>query len=676
MRTVSPEKFDFSYLDSLEEEPSGRGRKKKKKYVHAVAAFDIETSNLKEYKQAVMYCWQFHIDKRRTVFGRTWEQFRTFFEELQKHLKYTLVVWVHNLSFEFQFLKSVIPVDDAFALDERKILYFTSGNVEFRCSYLHSNMALAKFLEKMEVPTQKEKLDYSLIRYPWTPLTAEEISYAVADVKGLVEAITKEMKLDQDSLHTIPRTSTGYVRRKARLSLEAYQRYMKPLLPDLETIEMLQRAFRGGNTHGSRYWTGRIIGKKDGRIHVRSKDIASSYPAAILTERFPGRFTDGDPAEVDTYLRRGDAVLMDIRLWNVKLRDPLWSCPYIAIAKCTRVRNYEPDNGRILSADYIECTVTEIDFTIMQSEYEFEYDVEKVKHAPKRKLPIGFRRLVKNMYEQKTELKGVDAYQYGKFKNMVNALYGMTVQNPIKPVYKYVKETGQLDLDPDSDTVTLSKRYLAHGWLPYQIGVWVTAYARLRLEKGLRCIPPEDFLYADTDSIKYKGEHEEAFEKLNRKLYDAEYVAVDRKGKKHPIGIFEDDGDYLRFCHLGAKKYAYEDAKDGELHITIAGVKKTKCDRDRKTDPKWRKEGPDELGTLENFHKGFVFRNSGGQAAYYNEREDIPKNLTIDGHTVEVTTNIYLEDSTYTLSLAPDYERLLDWIASHNIRRDLFHDYE
>lgn len=656
MMTVSPSEFNFDYIEHLKEEASGKGRKKKKRYVHAVAAFDIETSNLKEIKQSVMYCWQFQIDREKTVFGRTWTEFREFIDELNQRLKYTLVIWVHNLSFEFQFLKSVIPVDDAFALDDRKILYFTSGMIEFRCSYLHSNMSLKRFLQRMEVQTQKEELDYSIVRYPWTELSKDEISYAVADVKGLVEAITKEMKLDKDSLHTIPRTSTGYVRRKAKLSLEAYQRYMKQLLPDLDTIEMLQKAFRGGNTHGSRYWAGKII------PNVESYDLASSYPAVILEERFPGKFEEGDPAKLEEYLRRGDAILMDICLWNVDLQDPLWSCPYLAIAKCTKAVRFDPDNGRILKADYIECTLTEIDFGIIMTEYSFDYEVTRIKRAPKRKLPIGFRRLVKNMYEQKTELKGVDDYLYGKFKNMVNALYGMTVQNPIKPVYKYDQESGVLDLDPEADAVTLSNRYLAHGWLPYQVGVWVTAYARLRLEKGLRCIPPEDFLYADTDSIKFKGDHAAAFEELNKELLDPEYVAYDRKRKKHPIGIYELDGRYRRFCHLGAKKYVYEDADDDSLHITIAGVNK--------------KDGPGELRQIENFKPGFVFRKSGGQIAYYNERDDVPKTLTIGEHTVEVTTNIYLEDSTYTLSLSPDYSKLIDWIASHDVRRELFHDYD
>ena len=64
---------------------------------------------------------------------------------------------------------------------------------EFRCSYLHSNMSLEVFLEKMGVEDLKqsgEEFDYSKIRYPWTPLSDQEMKYIVNDVKGLVEALT------------------------------------------------------------------------------------------------------------------------------------------------------------------------------------------------------------------------------------------------------------------------------------------------------------------------------------------------------------------------------------------------------------------------------------------------------------------------------------------------------
>ena len=649
------ETFDFSVFDKLKEESPGRGRKKKKKYCSAVCAFDIETTNLAESHQNIMYIWMFQIGEEKTLVGRTWGEFRKLVDEIQSRVRFNLVVWVHNLSYEFQYVKSVIDFDDVFSLDDRKILYGTSGKIEFRCSYLHSNMSLRRYLEKMGVPTQKKELDYDTVRYPWTELTEEEIDYCISDVKGLVEALTKEMELDQDNLHTIPRTSTGYVRRRSKMALQTYAPYVRERIPDMETILMLQRAFRGGNTHGNRFWASKIV------PDVESWDIASSYPSVILSEEFPTGFEDADPEELPKYLNRVYCALMDLQLWDVKLKDPLWGCPYLAVAKCTRLAGYVDDNGRILEAKYLELTVTETDLAIIQSEYTFDFKCTKLKVSKKRRLPTAFRKLVWDMYEQKTELKGKDDYTYQKFKNMVNSLYGMTVQNPIKPVYAYNRETKEMEPDLLKSPDALLERYKKHGWLLYQWGVYTTVYARMKLEKGMHAIPPEDFLYCDTDSIKFKGDHSEALEDLNRTLIDERYVATDLKGKKHPIGIFERDGTYKRFVHLGAKKYAYEE-DDGSLHITVAGVNK--------------KTGPEELGRLENFRPGFVFRESGGNQAFYNEIGDLPgKYIEIDGHQIELTTNVYLDKSTYTLSVTEDYEWLINWLCSHSLERDLFRKY-
>lgn len=646
--------FDFGIFDSLKEESPGRGRKKKKRYCHAVCAFDIETSNLPDIHQNIMYIWMFQIGEK-TLIGRTWDEFRRLVQEIQDRVKYTLVVFVHNLSYEHEYIKHVLDLEDVFSLDDRKILYSHCGKIEFRCSMLHSNMSLRKYLEKMEVPTQKKELYYDVIRYPWTELTEEEMDYCVSDVKGLVEAITKEMESDQDNLHTFPRTSTGYVRRRSKMALQAYSRYVRQNIPDLETILMLQRAFRGGNTHGNRYYAMRIV------EDAQSWDIASSYPSVMLTEEYPTGFEDADPETLPQYLNSKYCALMDLQMWNVKLKDPLWGCPYLAVAKCSRLSGYTDDNGRILDAKYLEMTVTEVDLAIIRSEYDFDFKCTKLKVSKKRRLPVAFRKLVWDMYEQKTELKGVDEYTYQKFKNMVNSLYGMTVQNPIKPVYWYNPQTRLMEPDPLKTPEALLQRYQAHGWLLYQWGVYTTAYARLKLEKGLHTIPPERFLYCDTDSIKFFGETPEGLEALNRSLLRDEYTAKDRKGKKHPIGIFEYEGNYKRFAHMGAKKYAYEDDK-GKLRITIAGVNKEK--------------GPKELGSLENFRPGFVFRESGGQQAFYNEQEDLPgDHLNIDGHTVELTTNVYLERSTYTLSVTEDYDWLVTWLSAHSVERDLLRRY-
>lgn len=172
-------------------------------------------------------------------------------------------------------------------------------------------------------------------------------------------------------------------------------------------------------------------------------------------------------------------------------------------------------------------------------------------------------------------------------------------------------------------------------------GCWCTAWARFWLEKAIR-LCGHNFVYCDTDSVKFVGSVD--FTALNAEIQATSEkhgaYATDPSGITHYLGVYEHDATYKRFVTLGAKKYAYED-ENGKLHITIAGVSKT---------------GAEELGCLENFKEGFVFHESGGMEAYYNDAWGEP--LEIDGHVIEMPPNIYLEKGEYTLGLTADYKRL------------------
>ena len=248
-------------LSSVQVQKRNRHKRTSLKYLDIVTAFDIEATNIDDLHQAVMYIWQWQFGPDVTVIGRTWDEYRHTVADLKAAIPdgCRLVVYVHNLSYEFQFLKSIIEMSDVMALDKRKVLRCLSGPLEFRCSYLHSNQSLKKFLESMNVPDQKLSYDYSKKRFSDTPLSDDEIRYCINDVKGLEEAIRTEMERDEDDLYTIPLTSTGYIRRLAKESLGGYQRYMKRWLPSLEVMQLLRREFRGGNTHANRWNADRII---------------------------------------------------------------------------------------------------------------------------------------------------------------------------------------------------------------------------------------------------------------------------------------------------------------------------------------------------------------------------------------------------------------------------------
>ena len=199
-----------------------------KKYFDVVCAFDIETTTIHEEECnyfhsdfGFMYIWQFCIGQTICV-GRTWDEYREFLDNLKEILgvdwRTRLVVYVHNLQFEFQFLRNFFKVEKVFARHKRDVIYAVVEDIEYRCSYALSNMSLDRFLKNSKgvenFKLNGDDFNYRIKRYPDTPLTKEEMEYCVVDVLGLCQAI--KSKLDEDTLCTIPMTSTGYIRREFR----------------------------------------------------------------------------------------------------------------------------------------------------------------------------------------------------------------------------------------------------------------------------------------------------------------------------------------------------------------------------------------------------------------------------------------------------------------------------
>lgn len=262
--TIEYTQFDHVWLNNIPQQKRNKGNPKTSQkfyYKDIVTAFDIETTYIKEIDQSVMYIWQWQFGHEVTVIGRTWDELRQFMKELLITLNGDrLVIYVHNLSFEYQFLSGVFSFnpEDVFCMDHRKILKaLLHDTFEFRCSYLQSNMNLRSFCEKMGVKSYKLKMNYKKRRYWYTDLTPKELAYCINDVRGLVECIEKEMERDDDNLYTIPLTSTGYARRDAKRAMRKVSpTYIKKQLPNYEIYKMLREAFRGGNTHASRFTQG------------------------------------------------------------------------------------------------------------------------------------------------------------------------------------------------------------------------------------------------------------------------------------------------------------------------------------------------------------------------------------------------------------------------------------
>lgn len=651
-------------------------------YKNIVCCLDIETSKvcyrvdqqtiagkleITPRYQAFMYVWMVAMDNT-VLYGRTWDEFKEFVFHV-KHAIHgnRIVMYVHNLSYEFQFLSGIfdIPSESVFAISARKVVKCTIEDcVELRCSYILSNATLARWCSDLRVEHQKMvgDLDYNVIRYPWTEITETERGYMINDVLGVVECVKTVMQRDGDTLCTIPMTSTGYVRRMCRDAMYSYNRQVvQRQMPDLELWRACREAFRGGDTHANRWYVDQIL------TDVKSCDRSSSYPDVICNERFPSSaFTrhtlTGDHKKdlwkLKTEIRGGHAVLARVRLCNVSLRDDLNGFPYLPYDKCRSVVHAVRDNGRILSADALEITITDIDLRIIAREYNCTIMVLDMWSARYGLLPWPLREVVRKLYHSKTTLKGVEGkeLQYQDSKAKINACYGMAAQNPVKQSIVYCDGEWSETETPEGE---LLESYNNKAFLCYQWGVWVTAHARYQLRKMLWAAGHQA-LYCDTDSVKYIGEVD--WSKYNEermtKSINSDSYADDIKGIRHYMGVAEPDGHYKRFVTLGAKKYAYEDVdKTGKthLHITIAGVSK--------------KRGGEYLagtGGLEALKVGYTFPGGwgGGTEALYNDYPEITEYTDPDtGRVMEITRNVVLLDHQYQVGRSDDYMYILQCCA-------------
>lgn len=666
------ELMKYSYLPKRPKakKPSPKSRN----ILNAICAFDIETSTIILPSEddgginahAFMYVWQFQINDK-TFMGRTWDDFIIFLsmltdaiEETRKFFKLTekpqLIIWVHNLAYEFQWLSGLYHFsnEECFFRDFRKPIYCRMFEcLEFRCSYIQTNMSLRQLTKQLGVEEKLsgQKYDYEKLRFPWTELSEYEKEYCVRDVRSLVECMKVKMDQDGDTLQTIPLTSTGYVRRDCVRALKDQYLFIKDLLPNIDQYKLLRKAFRGGNTHANKRYSGKIL--KD----VYSYDMSSCYPAQQLTKDFPMtpfRWIDYDITleRVMKFIGLNYAVVGLYQFKGLRLKRKDEPIPYLSLARVD-CYGFKVDNGRVLECEYIEIAMTEIDLAIVLDQYNYdEIDIKTAMVAQKKPLPEEYRNVIRQYYDHKTKLKppkGQPApYIYHKDKEKLNGIYGMSAQDPIHAEILY-NDGDYTRSDYSSSDAALK---LQKARFPYQWGVYTTAYARLALQQAIK-MAGKQMVYCDTDSVKTLGKMD--LTELNTKRQKVAErngaYSDDTSGIRHYVGVFELDGHYDRFITCGAKRYAYE--ADGHMSITVSGVSTAVNEETGKT------FAAEELGCLENFKEGFIWHKSAGTMAIYNDHDDFDYTDPESGNTVHISKNVALVPTTYQMTYANDYRLLL-----------------
>lgn len=657
--------------------------------VNVPASFDTETSSFyDDYgdKVAVCYIWMFGIGDT-IVYGRELDEFQELVNKLEDFLAYKdkkLIVYVHNLKFDFHFIHKYFKWDNVFLRKAREPLYARYHRIEFRDSLvLAGGRSLAKISSELRRDIHKAAgdMDYDKIRFSETPLTDKEMHYCEMDIRALNEYIREKIE-DEGSIKKIPYTNTGYVRRYVKEACFKKRAQYLSLVDNLtltpDCYIQAEQAFTGGAVGGNKKYIAKLM------RNVHSYDIKSSYPYVMCTKYFPmsffrpvschrGNYTfDKIPDNIKEYLSKY-CCLFEFEAYDVVATNSNFNC--LSISKCQEIAGYREYSNHVVSAFYIKCQMTELDFDMFCKYYSFsECHFDRFRIAERGYLPEAIIKSVLKFFNDKTTLDGIKERKadYMIAKNMLNSVYGMMVERIVRQVIKYINDKGIVKLNPDYVDQIIKYNNKYDRFLFYPWGVWVTAHARYRLFDAILSVG-DDFVYCDTDSVKYIGNHDEYFNRINSTIEKEMYrlaeclrlspdyvIPTTPKGKKACLGVWSYEGTYNKFKTLGAKRYMIE-YDNGEQELTVAGSNKKRTFEYIK---KIAKENNSNVFDKFDFNLVIPEEYSGRTTSTYIDEEKYGWATDYLGNRCYYHTlsGIHIEKSSYTFSETESMKNAIEWL--------------
>lgn len=685
-RDVKARKYEIAKLRKYD--PSTKGIRIFS-YYNIPASFDIETTQSKETKQAFMYIWMLNVYGYST-YGRTWDEFSKVMKQLHTIMSLNgqtrLPIYIHNLGFESSFMLARTNPKDVFAVAKHNPLRWrTPLGFEFRDSAKLAGMSLEKVGEDLtEIKLKKMvgDLDYSKMRNSKTPLTEKELGYCLNDVRVLTAYIAEQIK-QYGEITKIPMTNTGRVREYVRehclyrttktgkkVRNKSFVGKMHDMTMTPDEYSLIRQAYWGGFTHAGHMNCDKVF------KNVHSYDFTSSYPAVMCSEMFP--MSAGEYMEYkrwnDYYkdMNSGYLFIGMYELWNLDDSKAPWEHP-LSASNCIQAEDIREDNGRVISAGHVVIICTSVDFEIIKNHYHCS--AARLHQGYRYKadyLPREFIECILTMYGKKTSLKEVKGKEaeYNLNKAMTNCIYGMSGTDIVKGTVNYSidDEDGwdytKADLPERIRHYNNSKtKTVAFTW-----ALFITAYARRNLFSGIDELK-EDYIYADTDSVKYRNyeKHQKYFDEYNKNI-DAKMermcknykIDIEKtrpktiKGKAKPLGHWNYEGYYQKFKTLGAKRYMVK--QRGKYLITVAGV-------DKKLSTKYIAKTQKEAEPFRYFEFGLKVPKgySGKIAAKYSNHE-ASEVITDDYGNSELMKEkgfCYLEETEYCMSELQTYLQYL-----------------
>jgi len=508
------------------------------KYCPYVAGFDTETTTIvhEGQKIAFMYVWQMAIENE-AFYGRTWEEFRQCLQKIKNEMHlavdYKLVVYVHNLKYDFGFYKREVNLEGKLiARNKRTVLqHVMSDCFEVRDSAVYTEEPLDDMGEEIGIPKLKG-YDYSKIRHAETPLTADELLYCEHDVLILTKFFRLEAERYGCQIHQLALTVTQNVKRVINSEFARESRTYQSMLlskqlkdtpKDNAILKLLKHAFFGAFNYSS------ILLRGKEQTDITGIDISACYGAQCLLHLYPVRkFEELElPESLDDLKTnpryKGKAMLITFAAKKISPRYA--DIGFLPI----HLHNYWQRSAtdmcniaakRLLTAEKIEMTLTDVDFKMFLMLYKTEgIKILSIMGSDYGQMPNYMIRAITRMHREKLRVQAknrkiretrpltiAEQLEYTHAKVGVSRVYGILVQDPIRDAYKWDADTGNVVKDGEVKNKVQFQPVL------YQWGVWVVAWARyeilnilLRLAMTSGGFDETKTIYSDTDSLYFNS---------------------------------------------------------------------------------------------------------------------------------------------------------------------------
>lgn len=503
-------------------------------YATDYICLDTETSKI-DVATAWVYQWAVCIKQKIFVYGRTPEELIDLLIKLSEFYSLTdkrkIVIYVHNLAYDFSYLKLYLlkldPTLEILAVDNHAVLTVDMIGFKIICSYKLTNLSLAVLSDKYAKKYIKAvgEIDYSLIKYQDSELGANDWLYMFSDVASQYDGVKQYLSMNGYKFCAdAPFTSTGFVRtdcRKESKTDDTWRLKFDLMRLSLKQYRVCNKAFMGGLCICSYVYSGVTVRtvkdhceyvhdnktyKIEGSLGLLHEDFTSSYPARQVMDTMPeGKPMDYGVVEsrskFNRLIKKYHCVFF-ATFYDLEIKKGV-TAPYIPSSKCMGVKDLYKLNGKVTSAKELTIAITELDFKWIKRQYKAKnFRVFNMICFKKGKIPDWLRSKIMYYFTNKCTLKDSDPTLYAKSKNLLNGIYGMTATAIIRPDYKMelhgtdkhkageifkftVEGAEQMTAEElqkaidEKDEKALNKYYNSHNsFMPYQFSLFTTAFAR------------------------------------------------------------------------------------------------------------------------------------------------------------------------------------------------------